>query len=91
MRTFLVKRVMKPRRTAKTSPTRVPPMLTMRKEAEEGESAREGVSKLNEVAGSSGPLTHSLQVVRGLNVPWTHFHEGDVDLIENLTDTEPQR
>lgn len=33
MRTFLVKRVMKPRRTAKTRPTRVPPMLTMRKEA----------------------------------------------------------
>lgn len=37
MRTFLVKRVMKPRRTAKTRPTRVPPILTMRKEAAEEE------------------------------------------------------
>lgn len=35
--TFLVKRVMKPRMTAKTRPTRVPPILTMRKEAEEEE------------------------------------------------------
>lgn len=34
IRTFLVKRVMKPRSTAKTRPTRVPPILTMRKEAE---------------------------------------------------------
>lgn len=37
MRTFLVKRVMKPRRTAKTRPTRVPPILTIRKEAAEEE------------------------------------------------------
>lgn len=41
MRTFLVKRVMKPRRTAKTRPTRVPPILTMRKEAVEGEEEEE--------------------------------------------------
>lgn len=41
MRTFLVKRVMKPRRTAKTRPTRVPPILTMRKDAaEEAESSQ---------------------------------------------------
>ena len=37
MRTFLVKRVMKARRAAKIRPTMVPPILTMRNEAEEGE------------------------------------------------------
>lgn len=33
IRTFLVKRVMKPKMTAKIRPTIVPPILTMRKEA----------------------------------------------------------
>lgn len=37
IRTFLVNRVMNPRITAKTRPTMVPPMLTMRNEAAPGE------------------------------------------------------
>lgn len=113
MRTFLVKRVMKPRRTAKTSPTRVPPILTMRKEAaeeEEEESAREGrvaahvhthvhtdvrsllqiLTLVDQMTTSPRPLTNPFQIICGLNVPRTHFHKGDVDFIENLTETESQ-
>lgn len=108
MRTFLVKRVMKPRRTAKTSPTRVPPILTMRKEAaeEEEESAHEGrvaahvhthvrsllqiLTLVDQMTTSSRPLTDPLQIICRLNVPRTHFHKGDVDFIENLTETESQ-
>lgn len=41
IRTFLVKRVMKPRMTANTRPTRVPPILTMRKEAAEEKEEEE--------------------------------------------------
>lgn len=49
MRTFFVKRVMKPRMTANTRPTRVPPILTMRKEAgEEEQEGEEEVTKEQE-------------------------------------------
>lgn len=63
MRTFLVKRVMKPRRTAKTRPTRVPPILTMRKEAaeeEEEESVR--VSPCRHTKFGADPKTSELIV-----------------------------
>lgn len=32
----------------------------------------------------SPSLTHSLQIVCRLNVSRTHFHKGDVDLVQNL-------
>lgn len=66
MRTFLVKRVMKPRRTAKTRPTRVPPILTMRKEAaeeEEEESSQEG--------GLHAGVHSLVQIPKLLNLMWT--------------------